>query len=64
LFKLSGKTIYDEDSEARDRFTKYTLNLSHMLAELKSLLPRDFYEGESLLEIIKYHYQPFFSMKR
>jgi len=52
LFKKSSKTIYNEDSEARALFTKYTLNLSHMLAELKSLFPKDVFEGESF-QIVK-----------
>lgn len=47
LFKQSGKRIYDETNEERVKLTKYTLILSHMLAEMKSMFPKDVYEGQS-----------------
>ena len=47
LFKQAGKRMYDEGSEERARLTKYTLILSHMLAEMKSLFPKDVYEGQN-----------------
>ena len=47
LFKQAGKRMYDEASEERARLTKYTLILSHMLAEMKSLFPKDVYEGQN-----------------
>lgn len=47
LFKQAGKRIYDETSDERARLTKYTLILSHMLAEIKSMFPKDVYEGQS-----------------
>lgn len=47
LFKMAGKRIYDERSEERAKLTKFTLLLSHMLAEMKSLFPKDVYEGQS-----------------
>jgi E3 ubiquitin-protein ligase CBL len=47
LFKFSGKRIYDETSDERVRLTKYTLILSHMLAEMRSMFPNNVYEGQS-----------------
>jgi hypothetical protein len=40
-----GKRIYEARSEERAKLTKFTLVLSHSLAELRSLFPRDVYEG-------------------
>lgn len=39
--------MYDEQSDERAKLTKLTLILSHMLAEMKSLFPKDVYEGQS-----------------
>lgn len=52
LFNQRVKNIYDENSDERARFTKYTLNLLHMQADLKSMFPDDVYEGQSF-QIIK-----------
>jgi hypothetical protein len=47
LFKLAGKKMYEETSEERQKLIKYTLVFSHILAEMKSIFPRDVYEGQS-----------------
>jgi E3 ubiquitin-protein ligase CBL len=47
LFKQAGRRIYDESSDERARLTKYTLILSHMLSELKSMFPKDVYDAQS-----------------
>ena len=47
LFKQPGKRIYDETSKEREQLTKYTLILSHMLVEMKSIFPKDVYEGQN-----------------
>lgn len=47
LFKSAGKRMYDVESAERQQLTKYTLTFSHMLAEMKSLFPKDVYEGQN-----------------
>lgn len=47
LFKMAGKRMYEETSVERQKFVKYTLTYSHILAEMKSMFPKDTYEGES-----------------
>lgn len=47
LFKLAGKKMYEENSVERQKLVKYTLTYSHMLAEMKSIFPKDVYEGQS-----------------
>ncbi len=61
LFKTAGKRMYDERSDERARLTKYTLILSHLLAELKSLFPKDVYEGQQF-RIGKYYFIIFFGL--
>jgi E3 ubiquitin-protein ligase CBL len=46
LFKTAGKRMYEEASAERQQLTKHTLTFSHILAEIKSLFPRDAYEGQ------------------
>lgn len=47
LFKVSGKRMYEETSEERQKLVKYTLIYSHILAEMKSIFPKDVYEGQT-----------------
>lgn len=47
LFKSAGKRMYEETSPERQKLIKYTLTYSHILAEMKSMFPKDGYEGES-----------------
>jgi E3 ubiquitin-protein ligase CBL len=47
LFKVAGKRMYEETSAERQQLTKHTLTFSHILAEIKSLFPRDLYEGQN-----------------
>jgi E3 ubiquitin-protein ligase CBL len=46
LFKVAGKRMYEETSDARQLLIKYTLIFSHILAEMKSIFPKDVYEGQ------------------
>ena len=45
LFKQAGKRMYEESSMERQRLVKHTLTYSHILAEMKSIFPKDVYEG-------------------
>ena len=47
VFKIAGKRMYEETSAERQQLIKYTLTFSHILAEIKSLFPKDVYEGKS-----------------
>jgi E3 ubiquitin-protein ligase CBL len=47
LFKIAGKRMYEETSLERQQLVKYTLTFSHILAEIKSLFPKDVYEGQN-----------------
>jgi E3 ubiquitin-protein ligase CBL len=46
LFKVAGKRMYEETSDERKTLTKNTLTFSHILAEMRSLFPRNVYEGQ------------------
>lgn len=45
LFKQAGKRMYEENSVERQKLVKHTLTFSHILAEMKSIFPKDVYEG-------------------
>jgi E3 ubiquitin-protein ligase CBL len=45
LFKQAGKRMYEENSIERQKLVKFTLTFSHILAEMKSIFPKDVYEG-------------------
>ena len=47
LFKQAGKRMYEESSAERQKLVKHTLTYSHILAEIKSIFPKDVYEGRN-----------------
>lgn len=47
LFKEAGKKMYEENGKERQKLVKQTLTFSHMLAEIKSIFPKDLYEGQN-----------------
>lgn len=47
LFKTAGRKMYEENSDERSKLIKFTLTFSHILAEMKSIFPKDVYEGQS-----------------